>query len=166
MLSAAVSDEIGLSLTRQGLSIWRIRNFFGYFNGSPEVFRLAVLMYIRYSLLLRQVGDLQFECGVDICEETVRFGGTGSATCLSRNLEAVELIIGHNRTLGEVFVRINGETHHLWRAVVQEGEALEVYATKRWDRKAAFKYLKRAMKRHGRPKVIVTDRLRSYRATM
>jgi len=59
-----------------------MRNFFGYFNGSPEVFRLAVMMYIRYSLLLRQVGDLQFECGVDICEEKVRFGGTGSATCL------------------------------------------------------------------------------------
>jgi putative transposase len=68
--------------------------------------------------------------------------------------------------LDEVFVRINGETHYLWRAVDHEGEVLEVFATKRRDRKAALTFIKRAMKRYGRPKVIVTDRLRSYRAAM
>ncbi len=61
----------------------------------------------------------------------------------------------------EVFVRINGETHTLWRAVDHEGEVLEVFATKRRDRKATHAFLKRAMKRYRRPKVIVTDRLRS-----
>ncbi len=66
----------------------------------------------------------------------------------------------------EVFVRINGETHYLWRAVDHEGEVLEVLATKRRDRKAARAFLKRAMKRYGRPKAIVTDRLRSYGAAM
>jgi len=65
-----------------------------------------------------------------------------------------------------VFVRINGETHYLWRAVDHEGEVLEVYATKPRDRKAALAFLKRAMKRYGQPRVIVTDRLRSYRAAM
>ncbi len=68
--------------------------------------------------------------------------------------------------LDEVFVRINGETHYLWRAVDHEGEVLEVFATKRRDRRAALKFLKRTMKRHGRPKAIVTDRLPSYRAAM
>ena len=68
--------------------------------------------------------------------------------------------------LDEVFVRINGETHYLWCAVDHEGEVLEVFASKRRDRKAAFKFIKRAMKRHGRPKAIVTDRFRSYRAAM
>ena len=63
-------------------------------------------------------------------------------------------------------MRINGETHYLWRAVDHEGEVLEVFATKRRDCKAALQFLKRAMKRYGRPKVIVTDRLRSYRAAM
>jgi putative transposase len=65
-----------------------------------------------------------------------------------------------------VFVRINGETHYLRRAVDHEGEVLEVFATKRRDRKAALKFLKRAMKRYGRPGTIVTDRLRSYGAAM
>jgi hypothetical protein len=50
-----------------------------------------------------------------------------------------------------VFVRINGETHYLWRAVDHEGEVLEVFATKNRDRKAALKSLKRTMKRYGRP---------------
>ncbi len=65
-----------------------------------------------------------------------------------------------------LFVRINGETHYLWRTVDHEGEVLEVFATKRRDRRAALKFLKRAMKRYGRPPSIVTDRLRSYRAAM
>jgi putative transposase len=68
--------------------------------------------------------------------------------------------------LDEVFVRINGETHYLWRAVDLEGEVLEVFATKRRDRKAALTFSKRAMKRYGQPRVIITDRLRSYRAAM
>ena len=63
-------------------------------------------------------------------------------------------------------MKINGEMHYLWRAVDHEGEVLEVFATKRRDRKAALKFLKRTMKRYGRPEVIVTDRLRSYRAAM
>jgi putative transposase len=65
-----------------------------------------------------------------------------------------------------LFVKINGEMHYLWRAVDHEGEVLEVFATKRRDRKAALKFLKRAMKRYGRPKEIVTDRLRSYGAAL
>ena len=64
------------------------------------------------------------------------------------------------------FVRINGETHYLWRAVDHEGEVLEVFATKRRNRVAALKFLKRVMRRYGQPKAIVTDRLRSYRAAM
>ncbi len=63
-------------------------------------------------------------------------------------------------------MRINGETHYLWRAVDHEGEVLKVFATKRRDRRAALKFLKRAMKRYGRPNAIVTDRHRSYRAAM
>jgi putative transposase len=63
-------------------------------------------------------------------------------------------------------VKINGETHYLWRAVDHEGEVLESYVTKRRDRKAALKFLKKAMKRYGGLEVVVTDKLRSYGAAM
>ncbi|MFV2093530.1 MAG: transposase, partial [Hyphomicrobiales bacterium] len=68
--------------------------------------------------------------------------------------------------LDEVFVKINGETHNLWRTVDQEGEVLESYVTKRRDRQAALKFLRKTTKRYGLPKVIITDKLRSYGAAM
>ena len=108
------------------------------------------------------------ERGVDICHETVRFWVERFGSKFAgeiRNNRA-----GHHSNwqwhLDEVFVKINGERFYLWRAVDHEGEVLEVFATKRRDRKAALTFIKRAMKRYGQPKVIVTDRLRSYRAAM
>ena len=70
------------------------------------------------------------------------------------------------RHLDEVFVKINGETRYLWRAVDHEGEVLEAFVSKRRDRKAASKFLRKLLKRHGRPEVIVTDKLQSYGAAM
>lgn len=68
--------------------------------------------------------------------------------------------------LDEMFVKINGERKYLWRAVDHGGEVLESYVTKTRDKKAALKFLKKSMKRHGRPHVLVTDKLRSYGAAM
>ena len=68
--------------------------------------------------------------------------------------------------LDEVFVKINGETHYLWRAVDHEGEVLESFVTKRRDRKAALKFLRKKMKRHGHAHIFVTDKLRSYGAAI
>ena len=147
-----------------------MHNPFRYFNSSPEVIRLAVMMYIRYPLSLRQVEDLLFERGIDICHETVRFWWNRFGPMFAAEIRKRRV---HHRSfsrwqwhLDEVFVRINSETHYLWRAVDHESEVLEVFATKRRDRKAALKFLKRTMKRYGRPGKIVTDRLRSYGAAM
>ena len=68
--------------------------------------------------------------------------------------------------LDEVYVRINGEMHYLWRAVDHEGEVLESYVTKERDKAAALKFIKKALKRHGSPEAIVTDGLRSYGAAL
>jgi len=147
-----------------------MKNPFRYFNSSPEVIRLTVMMYIRYPLSLRQVEDILFERGIDICHETVRFwwnrfGPMFAAEIRKRRVDH-RLYSNWRWHLDEVFVRINGETHYLWRAVDHEGEVLEVYATIRRDRKAALGFLKRAMKHYGSPWSIVTDRLPSYRAAM
>jgi len=147
-----------------------MRNPFRYFNSSPEVIRLTVMMYLRYPLSLRQVEDLLFERGIDICHETIRFWWNRFGPMFANEIRKRRI---QSRSyshwgwhLDEVFVRINGETHYLWRAVDHEGEVLEVFVTKRRDRRAALKFLKRAMKRYGRPRSIITDRLRSYRAAM
>jgi transposase-like protein len=81
---------------------------------------------------------------------SARFGPTFAAEIRKRPIHH-RLYSCWRWHLDKVFVRINGKTHYLWRAVDHEGEVLEVFATKRRDRKAALKFLKRAMKRYGRP---------------
>lgn len=122
-----------------------MNNPFRCFNSSPEVIRLAVMMYIRYPLSLRQVEDILFERGIDISHETVRywwnrFGPLFAAEIRKRCVN--ERNYSNWRWhLDEVFVRINGERHYLWRAVDHEGEVLEAFVTKRRDRQAALKFL-------------------------
>ncbi len=148
-----------------------MRNPFRYYKTSPDVIRLAVMMYIRFPLSLRQVEDLLDERGIDISYETVRawwnqFGPMFAAEVRKKRSASMRSLPQWRWHLDEVFVRINGETHYLWRAVDHEGEVLEAFVTKRRDRKAALRFLKKAMKRYGNPLEVVTDRLRSYRAAM
>ena len=146
------------------------RSPFSYFKTSLEIIRLAVMMYIRFPLSLRNVEDLLHERGIDICHETVRFwwhrfGPMFAAEIRKRRIEAVRSS-NWRWHLDEVFVKINGERHYLWRAVDHEDEVLESFATKTRDKKAALKFLKKPLKRHGRAAEVVTDRLRSYGAVL
>ena len=129
--------------------------------------RLAVMMYVRYPLSLRNFEDLLDERGIDITHETVRFWwnrfGTIFATEIRRNRVQALRQFHHRRChLDEVFVKINGVRHCLWRAVDHEGEVLESFVTKRRDKKAALKFLRKSLKRHGQTQMFVTDRLASY----
>ncbi len=128
-------------------------------------------MYVRFPLSLRNVEDLFHERGIDICYETVRFwwnrfGPMFAAEIRKRCGDRLSAWTQWQWHLDEVFVKINGVTHYLWRAVDHEGEVLEAFVTKRRDRHAELKLLRKAMKRYGNPEIIVTDRLRSYRAAM
>ena len=128
------------------------------------------MMYVRFPLSLRQVEDLLHERGVDISHETVRawwnrFGPVFAAEIRKCRIKGRSFSLWKWH-LDEVFVQINGEQHYLWRAVDQEDEVLESFVTKRRDRTAALKFLRKAMKRFGRSEVIVTDLLRSYRTAM
>ena len=147
------------------------RSAFRYFKTSPEIIRLAVMLYVRFPLSLRNVEDLLHERGIEISHETVRFwwnrfGPMFAAEIRRKRVQQMRAYSNWQWHLDEVFVKINGETHYLWRAVDHEGEVLESYVTKRRYRKVALKFLKKTMKRFGPPHVIVTDLLRSYGAAM
>jgi len=147
------------------------RSPFRYFKTSPEIIRLAVMLYIRFPLSLRNVEDLLHERGIEISHETVRYWWNRFGPMFAAELrrKRVDRMRGRKHWrwhLDEVFVKINGVTHYLWRAVDHEGEVLESVVTKSRDRKAALKLIKKSMKRHGRPENIVTDRLRSYGAAL
>jgi putative transposase len=143
---------------------------FAGFHSSPEIIRLAVMLYVRFPLSLRNVEDLLHERGVDISHETVRywwhrFGPMFAAEIRKRRVAGMRSSRWRWH-LDEIFVKINGERHYLWRAVDHEGEVLESFVTKTRDKRAALKFLKKAMRKHGQPEVIVTDKLRSYGAAL
>ncbi|MCP4409877.1 MAG: IS6 family transposase, partial [Gammaproteobacteria bacterium] len=148
-----------------------MKNPFRYFKTSPEIIRLAVMMYVRFPLSLRNVEDLLHERGIDVSYETIRFWWNRFGPLFASKIRE-KRVLRHKSWpqwrwhLDEVFVRINGKTFYLWRAVDHEGELLESFVTKKRDRKAALKFFRKIMKRYGRPMMVVTDRLRSYGAAM
>ena len=144
---------------------------FKYFKTSPEIIRLAVMLYIRFPLSLRNVEDLLHERGIEVSHETVRywwnrFGPMFAAEIRRKRVQQLRAFSKWMWHVDEVFVKVNGTRHYLWRAVDHEGEVLEAVVTKRRNKTAALKLLKKLMKRHGRAEEIVTDRLASYKATL
>jgi len=143
-----------------------MQNLFKYFKTSPEIIRLAVMYYVRYPLSFRQVENILHERGIDICHETVRFWVNRFGAKFATEIRKKR--IGNHSNwqwhLDEVFVKISGERFYLWRAVDHEGEVLECYVTQRRNKAAAKKFLIKAMRKHGSPKIITTDKLPSYRA--
>ena len=126
---------------------------------------------MRFPLSLRNVEDLLFERGIDVCHETVRlwwnrFGPLFAADIRRQRADRMRSFRHCRWHLDEMYVKINGEMHYLWRAVDHEGEVLESYVTKKRDKSAALRFCKMTLKRHDQPEAIVTDGLRSYPAAM
>ena len=129
------------------------------------------MMYVRFALSLRNVEDLLHERGINVCHESIRmwfdrFGPYFAANIRKKRSQTMHRFTQWRWHLDEIFVKIAGETHYLWRAIDHEGEVLEACVTKTRDKEAAMKFLKKALKRYGQPNVIVTDGLASYGAAM
>ncbi len=117
-----------------------------YFKTSEEIIRLAVMVYVRLPLSLRNVEVLRHERSIDFSRETVRFwwhrfAPMFAAKIRQRRIESMKSSRWQWK-LDEVFVKINGERYCLWRSVDREGAVLESFVTKTRDREAALKFLK------------------------
>ena len=137
-------------------------NILKRFNSSPEVIRLAVMYYLRYPLSFRQVEVILSERGIDICHETIRFWVNRFGPPFAKHIRGKrkDNYSNYRWHLDEMFVKINGENFLLWRAVDHEGEVLEVFVSKRRCKRTALKFIRKLMKRYGRPNEVVTDKLR------
>ncbi|CUH47720.1 Transposase IS66 family protein [Ruegeria atlantica] len=129
------------------------------------------MLYIRFPLSLRNVEDLLHERGVDVSHETVRywwnrFGRMFASEIRRKRVQQLRAFSKWKWHVDEVFVKVNGKRRYLWRAVDHEGEVLEAVVTKRRNKAAALKFLKKLMKRHGCAEEIVTDRFASYKAAL
>ena len=128
-----------------------------------EIISHAVWLYHVFSLSLRDVELILAERGADISCETIRRWcekfGANFADCLRRRRPRP----GDKWHLDEVFIRIQGVQHYLWHAVDQNGVVLDILVQPRRNANAAKRFFKRLLKGlQYVPRVIVTDKLRSY----
>lgn len=111
-------------------------NAFRSFKTSPKVIRLAVMLYVRFPLLLRSIEDLLHESAIDVSHENVRywwnrFGPMFVSEIRKKWVQQMQAYSKWKWHVDEIFVKINGKRHYLWRAVDREGEVLESVVTKR-----------------------------------
>ena len=128
-----------------------------------EIIQYAVWLYYRFNLSHRDIQDLLAERGITVTYEAIRLWCNKFGSIYAARLRKKHRGYGDTFFIDEVFVKIDGIQHYLWRAVDQDGEIIDVYLQKRRDAAAAKRFFKRLLKIHqDDPRKVVTDKLRSY----
>jgi putative transposase len=129
----------------------------------PDIISYAVWLYYRFNLSHRDIEDLLAERGITVSREAIRLWCIKFGALYARRLKRKHRGYGDTFYIDEVFIKINGKQHYLWRAVDQDGEVVDVYLQAKRDGAAAKRFFKRLLHSHGgEPRKIVTDKLRSY----
>src|ERR1700749_4437974 len=129
----------------------------------PEIIQHAIWLYLRFTLSYRDVEELLTERGLDISYETVRRWALKFGPAIARRLRQGRPRPSNRWLLDEMLVRIAGERMYLWRAVDHEGEVLDMLVQRRRDSRAALRLMRKLLRKQGFvPKLLVTDKLRSY----
>src|SRR5438445_6030206 len=131
----------------------------------PAIIQHAIWLYLRFTLSYRDVEELLAERGLDISYETVRRWVLKFGPAIAQQLRRRRPRPSNRWHLDEMVVRIAGKRMYLWRAVDHEGEVLDLLVQRRRDSRAALRLMRKLLRKHGfAPKLLVTDKLRSYAA--
>ena len=129
----------------------------------PDIISYAVWLYYRFNLSHRDIEDLLAERSITVSREAIRLWCIKFGALYARRLKRKHRGYGDTFFIDEVFVKINGKQHYLWRAVDQDGEVVDVYLQAKRDGATAKRFFMRLLRNHGgEPRKIVTDKLRSY----
>ncbi|EFH84809.1 IS6 family transposase [Ktedonobacter racemifer] len=135
------------------------------FRFPPEIISHAVWLYFRFSLSFRDIEEIMAERGIALTDETIRQWCLKFGQTYANELKCRRKQMGDKWHLDEVFLKINGKQHYLWRAVDQYGNVLDILVQSRRNKHAAKKFFRKLLKRlHHVPRVIITDKLKSYGA--
>ncbi len=128
-----------------------------------EIIQYAVWLYYRFNMSHRDIEDLLSERGIEISYESIRLWCNKFGPQYARRLKRKHQGYGDTFYIDEVFVKIHGKQHYLWRAVDQDGEVVDVFLQARRDGAAAKRFFKRLLRNYGgEPRKIVTDKLKNY----
>lgn len=131
-----------------------------------SVIGYAVWLYHRFALSLRDVGDILAERGIRVSHETIRVWGLRFGPQFAAAIRRDRPDPADKWHMDEMVIAIGGQKHWLWRAVDANGDTLETLVQSRRDARSVRRFLKKLMKRWGNPRVLVTDKLRSYGAAI
>ena len=135
------------------------------FRYPAEIISHCVWLYHRFPLSLREVQETMLARGITVSHETVRQWCAKFGQTYANSLRRRRPLPGDKWHLDEVFIKIRGKTHYLWRAVDQHGNVLDILVTSRRDTRAATRFLRKPLTGvEYVPRVLVTDKLRSYGA--
>ncbi len=127
----------------------------------------AVWLYHRFSLSYREVEELLAARGVEVSYEAIRMWCLKFPSSYARRLHKSTGGPGDIWHLDEIFIKICGKRHCLWRAVDQDGDEIDILVQKKRDRKAALRFFRNLLRKSGvQPLKIVTDKRPSYRAAL
>jgi putative transposase len=130
-----------------------------------EIISHSVWLYYRFSLSYRDVEELMAERGVTLSHEAVRYWCRKFGQAYANALRRRHPRPGDKWHLDEVFLTIHKKRHYLWRAVDQDGHVLDILVQRRRDKAAAKKFFRKLLKDLTYvPRVIITDKLKSYTA--
>ena len=140
-------------------------SLFAGYRFPAELISYAVWLYFRFPLSLRMVEEMLAARGIAVTYETIRQWGLKFGREFANRIRRKAPCRGDKWHLDEVVITIAGEKHWLWRAVDQEGFVLDALVQSRRDKKAARRLFRKLLKKQGRaPRVLITDKLRSYAA--
>ena len=130
-----------------------------------EIISHSVWLYFRFALSFRDVEEMLARRGVSLSYETVREWCFKFGQIYANGLRRKSPRPGDRWHLDEVFLKINGRIHYLWRAVDQDGDVLDILVQSKRAKRAAKKFFLKLLKKvRYVPRVIITDKLRSYGA--
>jgi len=135
------------------------------FRFPPAMISHAGWLYFRFSLSFRAVEELLAQRGVVVTDETVRQWCRKFGQSYAQQRRRRRPRCGDTWHLDEVVLTSRGKKHYLWRAVDQDGTVLDILLQRRRHKKAAQRFFRKLLKgRRGVPRVIITEKLRSYGA--
>ncbi len=130
-----------------------------------EIISHCVWLYFRFALSFRDVEEIMAMRGVTLTYEAIREWSLKFCQTYANELRRKRPRPGDKWHLDEMFVRINGKDHYLWRAVDQDGNVLDILIQSRRNKKAAKRFFRKLLKGlQYVPRVIITDKLKSYSA--
>ncbi len=139
-------------------------NIYKRYRFPPEIIQHTVWLYHRFNLSHRDIEDLLSERGITVSYEAIRLWCNKFGSEYAKRLKKKRNGFGDTFFIDEVFIKINGVQHYLWRAVDQDGDVIDVFLQERRDSQAAKRFFNRLIKSNrGNPRKIITDKLGSYR---